>query len=508
MKRPNIVIITTDQHRGDCLGVAGRRILTPHLDRLSHQGTRFDACMTAGPVCQPARASILTGLLPLTHGVRDNGIDLDPAVAQRGFAARLSAAGYSTGFVGKAHFSTKITFAPTGRPECRSSSAEYGPDWHGPYMGFDVVELMLGTMTEEFAPLEPPAGQHFERWFAPRRDDALERWAARLPPDTGAPQIWTSALPTAWHPTSWVADRTIEFLTRQGPKRPFCVWASIPDPHHPFDCPVPWAYLHAPQSVERPIAENPDAGRPWWHAAARDGSPALADAEMLRFRRSKSRMPTLQPEQAAQMVSNYYGMIALADHAVGRILAALDSLALSNATVVVFLSDHGDLLGDHGLTLKGPTLFDGLLRVPLVVAGPGVSAGGLVDEPVSTVDLAPTLCDLAGAPVDGGSQGRSLVPFLRGEPAKREPVYCEWQIDERRFGQKLDLRCVRTRDAKLTIERHSGAGELYDLATDPEENVNCFDSAAAAPLRRRMEDLLEARPGVVCERFDAPVGMS
>ena len=127
MTRPNILLISADQHRADCLGVEGRRIKTPHLDRLAAEGTRFANCITPTVVCQPARASILTGQLCRTHGVHDNGIDLDPEIGDRGFAGALGAAGYRTAFFGKAHFSTFHTFAPTGTPECLVSSAQY-PD--------------------------------------------------------------------------------------------------------------------------------------------------------------------------------------------------------------------------------------------------------------------------------------------------------------------------------------------------------------------------------------------
>ena len=114
--RPNILLITADQQRGDCYGFCGRNVRTPHLDRLAAAGTHFENCLNANTVCQPARSSILTGMLPLTHGVIDNGIDLDPKIGERGFAGQLSRAGYHTAFLGKAHFSTKATFAPTGTP--------------------------------------------------------------------------------------------------------------------------------------------------------------------------------------------------------------------------------------------------------------------------------------------------------------------------------------------------------------------------------------------------------
>mgnify|MGYP001482440223 FL=1 len=124
-RRPNIIFITSDQQRADCYGFAGRKIRTPHLDDLAYTGTRFDACITPNLVCQPSRASILTGKLPFTHGVCDNGIDLRLNVAEQGFAEQLNKAGYNTSFIGKAHFATSSTFEPTGTPECKFSSKTF-----------------------------------------------------------------------------------------------------------------------------------------------------------------------------------------------------------------------------------------------------------------------------------------------------------------------------------------------------------------------------------------------
>ena len=117
--RPNIIIITSDQHRGDCFGFEGRKVKTPHLDQLAQEGVVFSNCITPNAVCQPARASILTGILPCTHGVSDNGIDLSEDKAQLGFGNQFSKIGYHTGFIGKAHFSTHHTYKPTGTLECR-----------------------------------------------------------------------------------------------------------------------------------------------------------------------------------------------------------------------------------------------------------------------------------------------------------------------------------------------------------------------------------------------------
>jgi len=157
--KPNLLFITSDQQRADCYGFEGRNVHTPHLDGLAAQGTHFKSCITPNLVCQPSRASMLTGQLPLTHGVADNGIDLRPETGERSFATALGNAGYQTAFLGKAHFSTSHTFSATGSPECRNSGDRFGADWHGPYMGFEHVELMvLGHWFREHGPNLPPGG--------------------------------------------------------------------------------------------------------------------------------------------------------------------------------------------------------------------------------------------------------------------------------------------------------------------------------------------------------------
>ena len=175
-KRPNILFITTDQQRADCIGYENPQLKTPHLDALALSGTRFSNCITPSVVCQPARAAILTGRLPLSNGVWDNGVDLEPAVGALGMAAVLAAGGYSTAFFGKAHFSTKNTFAPTGTPECRQSAPGYPDNWYGPYMGFDHVELAaLGKFHPKRLQKSAAPIHRFEHWLL-SHSDALELW--------------------------------------------------------------------------------------------------------------------------------------------------------------------------------------------------------------------------------------------------------------------------------------------------------------------------------------------
>jgi arylsulfatase A-like enzyme len=507
-RQPNILLITSDQQRGDCYGFEGRKVSTPHLDMLAAGGTRFSACITPNVVCQPSRASILTGLLPRTHGVRDNGIDLDSDLGEAGWAGTLAGAGYRSGFIGKAHFSTFHTFAPSGRPECRSSSQDYASDWQGPYMGFQHAEMMIAGHNM-FLPQKPPEGLAYEAWYhKDGRGEALDKlFLTRLPRDVGAAQTWNSALPPAFHNSTWVGDRTIDFV-RANKDRPWVAWASFPDPHHPFDAPAPWCYMHHPDDVDLPTHRTLDLDRrPWWHRASLEGEPKLADPKLRTFRTKHSRTPTQTDEQLRHLIANYYGMISLIDHNVGRIMIELARLGLDHDTLVVYSTDHGDWLGDHGLILKGPMHYDGLLRVGCIVSGPGVPKGKIVPHPVSTLDFAATFHDYAGVAPSRALHSRSLRPLIEGE-ASRDFAYNEWDLNASRCGVELQLRTVRTRTHKLTLEVVSGAGELYDLAGDPAEMDNRFGDPAMAAIQRELTDMIRSRPDDVRTPPPEPVGMA
>ena len=510
-KQPNILIITSDQQRGDCYGFERPEVKTPHLDRLARDGTRFNACITPNLVCQPSRASILTGLLPLTHGVWDNGVDLDPKVGAQGFAGTLAKSGYQTAFLGKAHFATKSTFAPTGTPECKQSQMHYGPDWFGPYMGFEYVELMVLGHLHRTRKLEQPACGHYERWLTSRGegDEAIRLWATGLPPDVGAAQTWNSALPVAWHSSTWAADRAIHYMEQRDKAKPFCAWVSFPDPHHAFDCPEPWSRLYDPASLKLPENRKKDLERrPWWHKATLEGVPQLDDPEMRKFRAEGSRVPDQTDLQLAHMTANYYGMISLIDHNVGRILEALAAQGLAEDTLVIYTTDHGDLLGNHGLYLKGPTPYEDLLRIGLIARGPGVSANQVVGEPVSTLDLAATFYDYAGVSAPMALQSRTLKPLLGGQKITRDAAWSEWHVHPSRCGVGLQLRTVRTKTHKCTFELASGAGELYDLVNDPGEMQNLFDDPGYRKVRAELEAMMRARPGKVQEKLAEPIGMA
>ena len=214
-------------------------------------------------------------------------------------------------------------------------------------------------------------------------------------------------------------------------------------------------------------------------------------------------------EFAGKSLAGRYGdVIEEIDWNVGRLIAALRELDLDRNTLVVFTTDHGELLGNHGLYLKGPTPYEDLLRVGLIAKGPGVTPGQVVAEPVSTLDLAATFYDCAGVAAPQIGQGRSLHGFLSGRPDTRDVAYGEWYVHPSRSGVALKLRIVRTKTHKCTFELASGAGELYDLVNDPGEMDNRYDDPAYASVRKELEGMMWARPGPVLKHLPEPVGMA
>ncbi|MEM6306242.1 MAG: sulfatase-like hydrolase/transferase, partial [Pseudomonadota bacterium] len=211
-------------------------------------------------------------------------------------------------------------------------------------------------------------------------------------------------------------------------------------------------------------------------------------------------------DQLREIIANTYGQIALVDHNVGRILIALEELGLDDNTIVIYISDHGDWLGDHGLILKGPMHYEGLLRVPCLVRGPGVPAGKVVDEPVSTLDLGSTFLDYAGGESLLAQHGTSLRPLIEGE-GTRTFAMNEWELLPTRAGVALSLRTVRTRGHTMTVDLQSGAGELYDRVADPGEMRNLFDSPEAASVQEALMEMIMSRPDDMRE-IQTQVGMA
>lgn len=493
MKPPNILLITTDQQRADSIGAYGNPVCqTPNLDRLASEGTRFHACRTQNPYCQPSRATILTGQYPSTHGVVSNGIDAPDDLEEHSVAKQLSQAGYCTAIIGKAHFASTYPVYPTGKIESVEGSASVPEDWYGPYFGFEHAELILFGHMLRVAPLmglwnwcygPPPFGLHYARWLF-RDGKGAEKLRLMQPEAAGATwdrtQTWRNQLPEEEHPTTWVADRAIEWIKESNRSdKPFFGWISFTDPHHPMDAPKPWCDMYDPKDVPLP-AKHPgefdtkNAFHRMWGKGAVAGSG---------FEWANPGGANLSDGQLAKVIAGYYAMVSQLDNAIGRIMATLDALGIAENTLVIMTSDHGEFLGDHQMLFKGPLHYEGLLRVPLIVRGPGFQAGAVNNEPVGTIDLVPSILESAGQAIPDDVEGSHL---LNGP---REHVLTE---NNHKMVFELPLRTITTRRYKLTRTLISDdTGELFDLEDDPGEFVNRWSDPNFASLKSDLLATLE-----------------
>jgi arylsulfatase len=483
VKRPNFLLLTTDQHRADGLGCTGNpHVHTPNLDRLANSGVRVEQAFVNQPLCMPSRATLLTGRYPRSHGVWCNGVPLREDELL--FSDVLAAAGYHTATIGKMHFKPFWGRKDESNYDLLANWRDRDmTGWHGPYFGFREVQIVHGHC-------DPRTG-HWGLWLQERFPEVVEAYAedARrgTPAPSGAPETWKSTLPVEAHHSTWIGEVTCEMLRREASaERPFLIWASFPDPHHPFRPPEPYAERYEGQPVPMPLRregeldDKPPHFRLYhegqmFHEGAGFGNPS-----------------SLTDEQMRDIIRYTYGMISLVDDNIGRILRTLDETGLAENTVVLFVSDHGELLGDHGLMTKGPFLYDGLIRVPMLWRWPGRwDARNVVEGLCGLVDVAPTLYELAGVPAPVGTQGTSLAPVLRGDA----PRVRDWALVEFHSGYRphLKLKALVTPEHKLVHYAGQPYGELYNRIRDPGEFENRYDDLNYRRVRRRLErQLLDA----------------
>ncbi len=501
--RPNFLFIITDQHRADHLGCYGNPVVrTPNIDGIAARGKRFERFYVATPVCMPNRASIMTGRMPSVHGARSNGVPL-PLEAVT-FADVLSANGYHTGLVGKIHLQNMedrpaATEAPdyddlAPTPGCDEATRHdiRGPEYqqerrsrwrdpeHGftlPYYGFQHVDLCNHHGDQTFG--------DWSRWVAQRDPDFEETLVGpdNATPDERyqAPQAWRTRMPEEWYSSFYIADRAEAYLRdRADSDQPFFLKCSFPDPHHPFTPPGKYWDMYDPADVSIPeTCRPPEPDAPphvrWAHAERAAGKAVL----------TTPRMFAVDAEEAREITALTYGMITMVDDAVGRILRTLQETGLADNTIVVFTSDHGDFMGDHGLMLKGPLHYQGLVRVPFIWADPALPEAGAVQALGSCTDIAGTILARAGLAPYNGMQSRNLLPVMAGEAETTDAVLIE--EDNQRaylgFDRPVRARTLVTSTHRLTLYRDTEWGELYDLAADPLESRNLWADPASQALR-------------------------
>ena len=486
--KPNILLITTDQQHFSALGAVNSKIETPNLDRLCAEGTRYDRAYCPNPVCTPSRSSIITGLYPSQHGAWTIGVKLPEDVPTVG--AALSEVGYRTGLIGKAHFQPLGGDSLERQPKLRDS--DFWRGFNGPWYGFDHIELIRNHADESHV------GQHYSLWMEER---GLSDWAEYFQPLPGetsskAPVIAPGApywarqtrawqLPENMHYTPWIGERSCVFIDESHAEgQPFFLWTSFPDPHPPYTVPEPWASMYDPADMEpgRLASGEHDLNPPHF-AKTQQANPNFDDWHVPHEAHGCD--SHLYPEEELKKdMAVYYGMVSFLDREVGRILDHLDELGIAENTLVVFTSDHGHFLGQHGLVAKGPFHYEDLLRVPFIVRWPGrVPAATTSNAIQSLVDLTPSFLDAAGLCVPDNLQGVSQLPAWDGS---KEQVR-DFAICENRHNPRMPhLTTYIEKQYKITVYCYGEMGEIFDLANDPDERHNLWNDPDSQGLKSEL----------------------
>jgi arylsulfatase A-like enzyme len=453
-ERPHILLILTDQQRGDCLGIAGHPVLqTPHMDSIGGTGTHFRRAYSESPTCIPARRTIMSGQAPDVHGMVGmvGGQRWDPPHT---LAGELTRAGYQSEMIGKLHLHP-----------------------HRKRYGFERMQLADSTRG---------ADNDYLKWLdGPWPKD---RWAMA---HGVTPNGWigrASHLPETQTHAFWVISQAIEFLESRDPEAPFFLNVSFIDPHPPFAPPQFFYDRYINKDLPQPVIGD-------W-APRFDQVTGGVDPETMLNRRARLDDETMRYCRAA-----YYGLISHVDAQIGRLFQYMRDRGLLNDTFILFTADHGEMLGDHHMFSKARA-FEGSAHIPFLVKAPrtmGISSGpsgGAVDLPVGLQDVMPTLLDAAGLPVPDSVTGRSVLPLMRGEPVTwRDALHGE---HSKRYFEEESMHYLVDGHTKYVWYSQTGEELLFDLDQDPQERHNLLldadSDARVAPWRRRLIQQLRDRP--------------
>jgi len=432
MRRPNVLIIHTDQQRIDTLGAYGNGdVRTPNIDALAADGVTFTNSFCCFPVCTPSRYSLLTGLYVHQHLGWDNHCTLPSGLET--FPRILREAGYRTRAVGKMHFTP--TYLDVGFEQMHLAE-QHGPgrwddDYHRYLMARDLADRIdLMDQVDEYRTHAPP--EYYDCFGAVESD-----------------------LPEQHHSTTWIGDRAVEAIARWA-DGPNLLMVGFVKPHHPLDPPAPWSRMYEPEKLSL---------LPGWTE-----SPLPRDVE---YHRGFFDHTTLTEPRLRRAMAMYYGTVSQIDHHVGRMIDLLKQKGLYDETLIIYTSDHGDYLGFHHLLLKGNFMYDPLVKVPLIVKFPGrTRAGEVCDALVSNVDLAPTILAVADCP-----RGRFMSGLdLAGPTAGRDFIFAE--------SPRAREYMVRSRTHKLLLRKQREKSLFFDLENDP---LELTDLSSEPACRERMD---------------------
>jgi arylsulfatase len=469
-KRPNIVFIFADQHRHDALGCAGNKLIkTPNLDRIAASGVRFVNTWCQSPICQPSRAALITARYPHELGVMRNfGPDMDSRWPT--FMKQLQLAGYKTANIGKTHYYAEGLSEPEGKKDMREHAARVAA------FGFDHVVEEFDRYVHAMDGVDTPYTSYLksEGVYDRYRDQIKAIW--RL-----TEQHWdgiTSPLTKEQDLTSFLTREAGSWLANQSVADPFFLQLSYVQPHVPLMADPEWADHYKETNIPRgPLDNAAQAVAVWKDYLSWCGHHANAHL--------------LGDDYVLAGARQYYAMISLIDESIGQLIGQLDAQGLLENTWIVYSSDHGEMLGDHGLMAKF-NFYKSSVQVPLIIRPAGGCTQATTDSLAAVVDIGPTLLDVAGAEPLDAVQGRSLLPVIASKSDVHDALFSEIQKQSRQAIAPT-FRAVRNDRYRLTLESNTNTlCELFDLQEDPEELNNRVSDPTLSTLRSELTQRLSA----------------
>lgn len=457
-KRPNIVFIITDQQRYDTIAAMGfDHMITPNLDKLVARGVAFENMYVTAPSCAPSRASLFSGTYPHTNGVFRND-----EVWNYSWVKDLAEAGYRTVNVGKMHtMPVEGAFGFHERHVTENKDRDH-PDLPFYLDNWDKAYFAYGK--QKPSRVSQRSRQGYE--------NLLGAW------------VWEDE--EILHPDIFVPQMACWWLDRYPGDEPFFLQVGIPGPHPPYDPTQEYLDLYEGRDLPEPIPasdinEQPKALQTLRQHHLDDDADGIVHLKE----------PT--PEQARRQRAHYYANVTMIDKQVGDIMDVLERRGVLEDTVIIFTSDHGDCLTDHGHSQKW-NMYDSTVRIPAIVCWPGeIAEGRKIEELVSLFDLGPTILEMAGVDVPNWMEARSLMPLMKGEEEERPRVFAEHSNDGLLKGTHM-MTMVREEDVKLVHFIDSDEGQLFDLANDPKELNNLWsDPDHQATKRRLIDEILRWR---------------
>lgn len=457
-RRPNVLMLMSDQHKRSCMGADGDSVaITPHLDRLAGESVRFTDAYCTNPVCTPSRASLMTGLYSHNHEAQNNALPYSSR--HKTLAHHFGASGYMTALIGKMHWVDGQTHGFDYRLEFN--------DWYqylGPKTKLYADELGRPNSGSGLPEIDDLWREEGDPWRGHRDLDNREGSVAvgRI-----------SKLEEKDHFDSFVARESVRFLREHGTRdQPFFLISSFLKPHDPFMPAERFAKMFRPEDMKLPES--------WGKADVQHLPQEVQESIKL-----NGPTPELRDEhEAKRRIAFYYANLAQMDDCVGQVIKALEDLKLDRDTIIVYTSDHGEMLGDLGLWQKFQ-FYEGSCGIPLMIRVPGVQPG-VCSTPVSQVSFSKTITELANVREVAPNDGRSFADLVH-HPRSRVsygPVFAEYVL-----GSKHAKYLIRDGEFKYTFWTHD-TPELYNLRSDPQElhNLACISeyAADAARLKRKL----------------------